>query len=230
MTFIFCLDDNMGMLFNKRRQSSDAAVFADIAALISGSEITRPSFGEDSASGCCGITRPSSGEDSASGCGDIASSAEQAAGTLYITSFSEKLISSAGLAHTLWDGVTLPEELLPASTSADIAAENLRAADITTEDEPFAEVTEALQNNSSGSCSITNPFFFVENFSVKPFLSKADILVIYWWNRRYPGDFFLDFLPEEEGFCSVSKYDFSGKSHEKITKEIFLRQSCNERH
>ncbi len=163
MTFIFCLDDKKGLLFNKRRQSSDAAVFADIATLFSSG----------------GMTLPISGGAEASSRGAV-SPAEPAA-TLYITSFSEKLISSAGLKYKLWDGAALPSELLPGSA------------------------------------------FFVENFSAKPFLEKADKLIIYWWNRRYPGDYFLDFLPEDEGFHSVEKYDFPGKSHEKITREIYAR-------
>lgn len=64
-------------------------------------------------------------------------------------------------------------------------------------------------------------FYLIENISVKKHLDKINRIIIYWWNRKYPSDFKLDFGLSEHGFCSVSAYSFAGKSHEKITREIF---------
>lgn len=66
-------------------------------------------------------------------------------------------------------------------------------------------------------------FFLVENISVKNYLQKIDRVIIYWWNRKYPSDVHLDFVPTDYGFVSKSVYEFTGKSHEKITREIFER-------
>ena len=71
--------------------------------------------------------------------------------------------------------------------------------------------------------SPSDSFYFIENISIKEHLDKIDRLIIYWWNRKYPSDVKLDFEPTEYGFKSVSAFDFVGKSHEKITREIFER-------
>lgn len=63
--------------------------------------------------------------------------------------------------------------------------------------------------------------YFIENFSVKEHLNEIDRIIVYWWNRKYPSDYQLDFEPTQNGFKSVSLFEFTGKSHEKITKEIF---------
>lgn len=66
-------------------------------------------------------------------------------------------------------------------------------------------------------------FAFIENFSLKPFIEKIDRLIIYNFNRRYPFDFSLDINPISEGFRLSEKYDFKGNSHDKITKEIYIK-------
>jgi len=74
---------------------------------------------------------------------------------------------------------------------------------------------------------VTKPDFetiyYIENISVKEHLDKIDRIIVYWWNRKYPSDVVLDFDPNEFGYNSTSIYEFSGKSHEKITREIFER-------
>ncbi len=66
-------------------------------------------------------------------------------------------------------------------------------------------------------------FYLVENYSVKDQLVKIDRIIIYWWNRTYPSDMQIDFEPIEYGFTLKSQFEFAGKSHEKITREIFER-------
>ena len=74
---------------------------------------------------------------------------------------------------------------------------------------------------------VTNPdlesSYYIENISVKENLDKIDRIIVYWWNRKYPSDTKLDFDPLECGYKSTSVYEFVGKSHEKITREIFER-------
>ncbi len=66
-------------------------------------------------------------------------------------------------------------------------------------------------------------FYFIENISIKEHLDEIDRIVVYWWNRKYPSDTKLDFDPLNCGYKSTSVYEFVGKSHEKITREIFER-------
>ncbi len=48
-------------------------------------------------------------------------------------------------------------------------------------------------------------------------------LVLYRWNRRYPADVYLDIRPEPPGWRLVSREEFSGSSHPRITKEVYQR-------
>lgn len=53
-------------------------------------------------------------------------------------------------------------------------------------------------------------------------LERIEALVLYRWDRVYPADQWLD-LDLHSGFRLVSSCDFSGHSHEKITKEVYQR-------
>ena len=46
MTLIFCVDDNFGLMFNKRRQSRDSAVFEDIKNCFTGEKICISEYSE----------------------------------------------------------------------------------------------------------------------------------------------------------------------------------------
>lgn len=135
MTLYVCLDDRCGMLFNKRRQSRDAAVLEDIRAAL-------PEV-------------------------------------LTIDPFSEKLIQGASIPYIL-----APEE------------------------------AEAMDPDCH---------FFVENRSAAQLLPLADRLVIYRWNRHYPADTHWDADPAGLGFTLTETLEFPGKSHEKITKEVYTK-------
>ena len=78
-------------------------------------------------------------------------------------------------------------------------------------------VSNPLESARRDSCA------FVENISISEYLSKIDTLVIYNWNRHYPSDMKLDVIPSEAGFKLLESYDFEGFSHEKITKEVYVR-------
>lgn len=46
MTLIFCVDDNFGLMFNKRRQSRDSAVLEDIKNCFAGKKICISEYSE----------------------------------------------------------------------------------------------------------------------------------------------------------------------------------------
>lgn len=66
-------------------------------------------------------------------------------------------------------------------------------------------------------------FCFVENCPVAEHISNISTIIIYKWNRRYPGDFKFDINPEQAGFTVKDINWFKGFSHEKITREIYER-------
>ena len=67
----------------------------------------------------------------------------------------------------------------------------------------------------------TGEFCFVENQAIMPYIDRVDQIIVYRWNRNYPSDFCLD-VPLTE-WKLLSEMEFAGKSHEKITKQIFIR-------
>lgn len=60
---------------------------------------------------------------------------------------------------------------------------------------------------------------FVEDLSLAGWAGRVESITVYRWNRRYPGDFFLDV--DLSAWRLVSRREFSGSSHEKITKEVY---------
>ncbi len=66
-------------------------------------------------------------------------------------------------------------------------------------------------------------YCFVENIKVDNCEPQLEKIVIYKWNRRYPGDLYFNIPLEEHGWNCVSSSDFPGSSHEKITEEIYVK-------
>ena len=60
---------------------------------------------------------------------------------------------------------------------------------------------------------------FIENLPVAEYKDEIETVVIYHWNRHYPGDFFFDL--ELDSYTLESSEELVGSSHEKITKEIW---------
>ena len=65
-------------------------------------------------------------------------------------------------------------------------------------------------------------YCFIETISLLEIEDKIDRLILYRWNRTYPADFWFD-LPLEEQWKLENVEEFPGKSHEKITKEEYIR-------
>ena len=65
--------------------------------------------------------------------------------------------------------------------------------------------------------------FFAENTPPEEILEKTKKLVIYRWNRHYPAD--VKWEPDLTvlGFALRETTEFPGTSHEKITREVYVR-------
>lgn len=77
------------------------------------------------------------------------------------------------------------------------------------------KVNEAYLSESS-----RGDFCFVEDNSFLDYSDQFEKVIIYRWNRLYPSDVQVDisFLKSKHRICTT---DFKGRSHEKITEEIY---------
>ena len=64
-------------------------------------------------------------------------------------------------------------------------------------------------------------FCFVENKHLSQYEGKIEKLIVYKWNRKYPADFRLDL--DLSKWQMESQEEFAGSSHDKITKEIYIK-------
>lgn len=65
--------------------------------------------------------------------------------------------------------------------------------------------------------------FFLENRNPEAMLPLAENVVIYRWNRHYPSDVRWTGSPADYGFTLSQTSEFPGKSHELITKEVYVK-------
>ena len=65
--------------------------------------------------------------------------------------------------------------------------------------------------------------FFAENVPTEEILAQTTKLVVYRWNRHYPADVRWDPDLETRGFALGETVEFPGKSHEKITREVYVK-------
>lgn len=134
MKLIVCLDDRLGMMFNKRRQSRDRILIDDIINMVRGEKIV-------------------------------------------IAPYSESLFKD-------------------------------KSANTEVIGDPLCE--------ASG-----DSWCFIEDGTLIKNKDKVDTLVIYRWNRHYPGDNFFDF--PMDGYALSSSEELVGSSHDKITKEVWKK-------
>lgn len=69
----------------------------------------------------------------------------------------------------------------------------------------------------------TGEDFFAEEIPPEEVLEKTKKLVIYRWNRHYPADVRWEPDLTTMGFVLRETIDFPGTSHEKITREVYVR-------
>lgn len=78
-----------------------------------------------------------------------------------------------------------------------------------------AEITEHPRQTAG-----EEDYIFLEKESIDFAKEKAVNIIVYRWNRVYPSDVFLKI---SEDFILCKKEEWNGFSHEKITKEIYVR-------
>lgn len=64
-------------------------------------------------------------------------------------------------------------------------------------------------------------FCFVEDQMLAPWQTKIQEVILYHWNRSYPADFYLDL--DLSRWSMTDAEEFQGYSHEKITREHYVR-------
>ena len=64
---------------------------------------------------------------------------------------------------------------------------------------------------------------FLERIPTEEILADCAKVVIYRWNRHYPAD--VRWEPDllQRGFALADAAEFPGKSHEKITREVYVK-------
>ena len=64
-------------------------------------------------------------------------------------------------------------------------------------------------------------YCFIENVIPTEIENKADKIIIYNWNRKYPADLYFNI--NLDNWVLEKEIDFIGNSHDKITQKIYIR-------
>lgn len=67
-------------------------------------------------------------------------------------------------------------------------------------------------------------YCFVEDEPLQVHLPRIETLILFRWNRSYPGDQFLDIDLSKKEWKLTKVEEFSGSSHEKITMEVYAHE------
>lgn len=70
--------------------------------------------------------------------------------------------------------------------------------------------------------TIDGEFCFIENCGLSEYQAEIATIFVYRWNREYPADFYLDI--DLSNWELLNSYEFEGDSHEKITREIYVKE------
>lgn len=89
-----------------------------------------------------------------------------------------------------------------------------------------------FQNNTAPNINIDDRFLheaapgefcFVEDQSVRQHENWVEKIILFKWNRNYPGDLYFDIDVGNATWHLERTEDFAGSSHEKITMEVYGR-------
>ena len=67
-------------------------------------------------------------------------------------------------------------------------------------------------------------YCFVEDAAVAPYEKRIEKIILFQWNRTYPADFYFDINVSASVWRRAETEEFSGSSHERITKEVYVRE------
>ena len=82
-------------------------------------------------------------------------------------------------------------------------------------DEHSVTVDDPISECPDGECC------FLEKTLIDAHIGDVEKFIVYRWNRHYPSDMKLDV--DFSGYRMVESAEFVGSSHEKITKEIYIK-------
>ncbi len=86
----------------------------------------------------------------------------------------------------------------------------------------FSEFSDCVTiDNDFLDNALQNDYCFVENKELNSYTDKIEKIVVYSWNRDYPADFYCDI--DFNCFELAGETEFTGNSHEKITKQVFVK-------
>ena len=71
--------------------------------------------------------------------------------------------------------------------------------------------------------NVEDAHYFAESRLPGDWVALADTVVCYRWNRHYPADQYFDVDLTAMGFVLQETVDFPGKSHENITREVYVK-------
>ena len=108
---------------------------------------------------------------------------------------------------------TVPEDVMKMAQGATVRMEEVSAS-------LFSAYGGIMVSGDFLEAAQAGDYCFAERL---PLPEAPETLILYRWNRVYPGDVFLDFRPEAQGMTLVSSEDFSGSSHKRITREIWRK-------
>ena len=83
-------------------------------------------------------------------------------------------------------------------------------------------VGENISLKSSPSTA-KDEVYFLELRDPTEYIGLAECVIVYHWNRHYPSDVVFRGNLGELGFTLAESCDIRGFSHEKITKETYVR-------
>lgn len=86
----------------------------------------------------------------------------------------------------------------------------------------FTEGGNFITDDDYLSKAAETDYCFIENGDYS--FENCTEVILYNWNRHYPSDIQFDFDLKANGYKRVSKTDFIGSSHKKITEEIYVRK------
>ena len=65
-------------------------------------------------------------------------------------------------------------------------------------------------------------YCLIENLPAAAHASEIESILLFHWNRKYPGDFYFDIDVTDGGWTLTETEEFPGSSHEKITMEVYV--------
>ncbi len=68
-------------------------------------------------------------------------------------------------------------------------------------------------------------YCFVENLDLRAYADRIGKVIVYRWNRVYPADVYFPLSLKSAPWKLIATTEFSGSSHEKITKEVYIHEN-----